>query len=173
MWGENMARFLVGFASSHGSTKEVAEFVANTLLDHGVDTDTQALKDVKLLTGYSAVIIGAPLIMFRWHKDARTFLKKFRKDLSNLPSAVFALGPISSVDTQGFAPSREQLNSEIAKFSWFEPRSMRLFGGRYDPTRAPLGEKLYLDGMQSVDLRNWDDIRAWAESLVDMLSETV
>lgn len=168
-----MARFLVGFASSHGSTKEVAEFVANTLLDHGVDADTQMLKDVKSLTGYNAVIIGAPLIMFRWHKDARAFLKKFRKDLSNLPSAVFALGPISSVDSRGFSPSREQLNSEIAKFSWYEPRSMRLFGGRYDPATAPLGEKLYLYGVQPVDLRDWDDIRAWAESLVDMLSGAV
>ena len=73
---------LVGYATRYGSTQEVAEAVAATLRECGLAVDIQLIREVRTLAGYSAVVIGAPLFMFHWHKDALNFLSRHRKDLT-------------------------------------------------------------------------------------------
>ena len=87
-------KFLVAFATRYGSTQEVAEAIAVTLREIGVDVDLKLLRDVRSLTGYEAVILGAPLQMYRWHKDALSFLSHHRQAVTTLPVALFALGPV-------------------------------------------------------------------------------
>ena len=87
------ALVLVGYATQYGSTKEVAEAIAGTLREAGLEVDLQPLSKVRTLESYSAVVLGAPLIMFRWHKDAMNFLSRHRNALSERPVAIFALGP--------------------------------------------------------------------------------
>ena len=65
---------LVGYATRYGSTQEVAEAVAATLREGGLAVDIRPLREVRTLAGYSAVVLGAPLFMFRWHQDALRFL---------------------------------------------------------------------------------------------------
>ena len=69
---------LVAFATRYGSTQEVAEAVATALRAKGFDVDVRPLKTVRSVEGYGAVVVGAPLQMFRWHKDAFAFLKKHK-----------------------------------------------------------------------------------------------
>jgi menaquinone-dependent protoporphyrinogen oxidase len=83
---------LVAYATRYGSTQEVAEAVAATLREGGLEVDLQPMREVGTLTGYSAVVLGAPLYMFRWHKDALRFLSRHRQALAGRPVAVFALG---------------------------------------------------------------------------------
>jgi menaquinone-dependent protoporphyrinogen oxidase len=90
---------LVAYATSYGSTLEVAEAVAATLRERGLEVDIQPMRQVRTLAGYSAVVLGAPLYMFRWHKDARRFLSRHRQALTKHPPesirvAIFALGPL-------------------------------------------------------------------------------
>src|SRR5512144_865691 len=86
---------LVTYASSYGSTHEVAEDIAATLRAQGVEVDLRPVREVRVLTGYSAVVLGAPLYMFHWHKEAHRFVARFQRDLTNgLPLAIFAGGPI-------------------------------------------------------------------------------
>jgi menaquinone-dependent protoporphyrinogen oxidase len=84
---------LIVYATTYGSTQEVAQFVANPLRDGGFQTDVQPAKKVKDISGYRAVILGAPLYMFHWHADARHFLARHHSNLVSLPTAIFALGP--------------------------------------------------------------------------------
>ncbi len=64
------ASILVAYATRYGSTEEVAEAVAATLRERGLAVDIQPLQQVPTLEGYRAVVLGAPLYMFHWHKDA-------------------------------------------------------------------------------------------------------
>jgi menaquinone-dependent protoporphyrinogen oxidase len=57
--------------------------------------------------------MGAPLYMFRWHKDAKSFLARHRQALTARPAAVFALGPFH-VDEKEFQDARGQLDKELA-----------------------------------------------------------
>jgi len=85
---------LVGYATRYGSTQEVAEAVAAALREGGLEVDIRLLREVRTLAGYSAVVLGAPLFMFRWHKDALRFLSRHREALLERPVAIFALGPV-------------------------------------------------------------------------------
>jgi menaquinone-dependent protoporphyrinogen oxidase len=84
---------LVAYATRSGSTQEVAEAVAATLRDKGLEVDLQPMRDVRTLNGYRMVVLGAPLYMFRWHKDAKAFLSRHQQAITKLSIAVFALGP--------------------------------------------------------------------------------
>ena len=85
---------LVAYATSTGSTKEVAEAIATTLRESGLEVDIRLLREVDTLEGYGAVVMGAPLFMLQWHKDALRFLARHRRAFPDLPVAVFALGPL-------------------------------------------------------------------------------
>jgi len=75
---------LVGHATRSGSTQEVAEAVAATLRDSGAEVDFQPMRNVRTLNGYQMLILGAPLYMFRWHKDALAFLSRRKEATKEL-----------------------------------------------------------------------------------------
>lgn len=162
---------LVAYATRYGSTEEVAKFVTETLRKRGLTVDNRLLKDVSSLGEYSAVVLGAPLFMLRWHKDALNFLARHRKALEQHPVAVFALGPVHEPhDEEEWQSSHAQLDKELAKFPWFKPIALQMFGGKYDPAklRFPIN---VLAGKETptTDIRDWEAIRGWAQILARKL----
>jgi menaquinone-dependent protoporphyrinogen oxidase len=156
---------LVTYATSHGSTKEVAEAVAAALREVGLEVDIQPARKVSTLEGYDAVVLGAPLYMFRWHKDARRFLSRHQKALVERPAAVFALGPFYTGDEEEFQGSREQLDKELAEFPWFKPVDLVIFGGKFEPENMHFAYRLFMKEIPASDLRDWAAIRDWAINL--------
>ncbi len=164
------ASVLVGYATRYGSTPEVADAVAATLRESGLAVDIQIARDVRTLTEYRAVVLGAPLFMFRWHKDARRFLSRHRKAIIKRPVAVFALGPTHDpYDEQEWQDSWSQLDKELVKFPWFKPVSCELFGGKYDPDKLGFPINKLAGDEPASDIRDWTAIRAWASGLVAKL----
>jgi menaquinone-dependent protoporphyrinogen oxidase len=162
---------LIGYATRYGSTQEVAEVIAAALRDAGYAVDLQLLREVRSLDGYSAVVMGAALYMYRWHKDALNFLSRQRKALLERPVAVFALGPTHEpYDEQEWRDSRAQLDKELAKYPWFKPVALEIFGGKFDPQTLRFPINLLAGQEPASDIRNWDAIRAWASNLVEKLS---
>jgi hypothetical protein len=53
-------KILVVYASTHGSTQEVAEVVAGTLREHELTVDLQRARDIRTLEGYSADAVQRP-----------------------------------------------------------------------------------------------------------------
>jgi menaquinone-dependent protoporphyrinogen oxidase len=162
---------LVGYATQYGSTQEVAEAVAAALRETGLEVDLQLLKKVKSLDTYQAVVIGAPLFMFQWHNDAKSFLSRHRQALAERPVAVFALGPVHDPhDDQEWQSSHDQLDKELAKFPWFTPVALEMFGGKYDPSKLRFPIKQLAGDAPPTDIRDWDAIRAWAAGLKPILA---
>lgn len=157
---------LVGYATRSGSTREIAEAVALKLREGGNAVDLQPLKEVKSLGGYRSVVIGAPFYMFHWHKDAVAFLKRHHEALTQKVVAVFALGPFNDVEKE-WQGVREQLDKELAKYSWLDPIARVVFGGKFDPSKLGLPYSLIpaLKKIPASDIRNWDAIRDWAGRL--------
>jgi menaquinone-dependent protoporphyrinogen oxidase len=155
------ASVLVAYATKYGSTQEVAEAVATTLREHGFQTEVQPAREVSTLDSYSAVVLGAALYMGRWHKDARSFLKRHRTGLAGLPVAIFALGPLTTAEKERQG-SRAQLDRELARTSWLAPVSIEVFGGVINPAKLHFP----FNHMPAGDARDWTAIRAWASKLV-------
>ena len=87
------ASVVVAYATRYGSTQEVAEAIAATLRERGLAVDIQPMRAVRTLDQYRAVVLGAPLYMFHWHKDARRFLSRHREALTQRPVAIFRARP--------------------------------------------------------------------------------
>ena len=161
---------LVGYATRSGSTQEVAEAVAATLRDSGAEVDFQPMRNVRTLNGYRMLVLGAPLYMFHWHKDAKAFLSKRQEAIKKLPVAVFALGPFHDEEKE-WQSVRVQFDKELATFPWFTPVAHEVFGGKFDPTklRFPMNLIPALKKMPASDIRNWEAIRTWASDLAGKL----
>lgn len=161
---------LVGYATRYGSTQEVAEAVAAALRERGLAVDLQPMRQVRTLAGYRAVVLGAPLFMFRWHKDALRFLSRHRNALTERPVAVFALGPVHDpYDEQEWQDSRAQLDKALAEFPWLAPVALEVFGGKYDPATLRFPISLFAGKEPASDLRDWTAIRTWASHLAAKL----
>jgi menaquinone-dependent protoporphyrinogen oxidase len=166
---------LVGYATRYGSTQQVAEVVAGTLRDSGLEVDLEPVREVRTLDDYRAVVLGAPLYIGRWHRDAQRFLSLHQEALTQRPVAIFALGP-TQPDEQEWEGGRAQLDQELARYPWLAPVALELFGGTYDPAKLHFLDKLLatlpaspLHGMPASDVRNWTAIRAWASALATEL----
>jgi menaquinone-dependent protoporphyrinogen oxidase len=162
---QGAASVLVAHATTYGSTREVAQVVAETLGEGGVSVELRAAADVAGVEGHSAVVLGGPLYFFRLHKDARKFLAHHRRSLERLPVAVFVLGPFNDKQEE-FDGARQQLGRALAKEPWLKPAAIAVFGGRFDPERLRFPHNN--PGMRKLpasDIRDWDEIRRWARSL--------
>jgi menaquinone-dependent protoporphyrinogen oxidase len=164
------ASILVTYTTSYGSTQEVAEAIAKTLRDNGFEVDLLHMRKVTGIEGYKAVVAGAPMYMFKWHKDMPHFLNKFREALEKLPVAVFSLGPFHDEEKE-WQEVRSGLEKELAKYPWFKPVVHEVFGGKFDPAtlRFPMNLVPGLKKLGATDIRNWDAIKAWAVSLIEKL----
>lgn len=167
---------LVAYVTKYGSTQEVADKIAATLREQGLEVDVQAAKQVWGLEQVKAVVFGAPLYIGHWIKDAKRFLTKHQASLMELPVAVFTLGPTRGTEEGEWEGVREQLDEELAKYPWLKPVSVELFGGKYDPDALRFPDTLVdkipaspLHGAPANDLRDWDAIQAWAAALPDQL----
>jgi menaquinone-dependent protoporphyrinogen oxidase len=163
-------KLLVAFATRYGSTQEVAEAITTTLRDSGAEVELQLLREVRSVTGYTGIVLGAPLFMFRWHKDALGFLKRHRTALMQLPVAVFALGPVRDPhDEEEWRNSQVQLDEELAKFPWFKPVALQMFGGKFDPSSLSFPIRAMSGKAPATDIRDWEAIRVWTGELPEKI----
>jgi len=158
----NAKSILLAYASRFGSTQEVAETIASTLSEAGLEVDLQPMQEVKSLDRYDAVVLGAAIYNAKWHAAAHQFVMQHQDALTQLPVAIFTLGPLSPSDAAK-RNSRRQLDSELAKYSWLKPVAVEIFAGKYDPSKPGMG---FFDRfVPARDVRNWGAIRAWAKTL--------
>jgi menaquinone-dependent protoporphyrinogen oxidase len=171
-----LASILVAYATRYGSTQEVAEAVADKLRQSRIQVTVQPMKQVQSLERYDAVVLGAPVYIGKWHKEAHNFLARFKEAVTQRPVAIFALGPIGT-DEKEIQGSRSQFEQELALYSWLKPVSLEMFVGKYDPTKLSFVHNLLtklpaspLYNLPAADNRDWDAIRAWSGQLIETLS---
>jgi menaquinone-dependent protoporphyrinogen oxidase len=151
---------LVAYATKRESTHEVADAVAARLRELGHAVDVRLAHEVGTLAPYRAVVLGGALYAGRWHSDARHFLAKHRDELTRIPIAVFALGPLK-LEPKDVEGSRRQLDHALAKEHELEPVSVAIFGGVIDPAKLHFP----FNRMDAADARDWDAIRSWADEI--------
>lgn len=148
---------LIAYATKHGSTREVAQAIAETLHEHGLDVETLPAARVGDISPYAGAVVGGALYMGRWHPDAVEFLEQHRHALSAMPLAIFGMGPrtMEEHDAKG---SREQLARAVARVPEVDPCAIATFGGVIDPQTLHFP----FSRLPASDARDWSAIRTWA-----------
>jgi menaquinone-dependent protoporphyrinogen oxidase len=87
-----------------------------------------------------------------------------------MPVAVFALGPTEDKG-KDWTETQEQFDKVLSKYTWLKPVTVKLFGGKFDPAQLTFPFNLIpaLKRMPVSDIRDWEAIQAWANSLPEKL----
>jgi menaquinone-dependent protoporphyrinogen oxidase len=160
-------RILVAVASKHGATLEIAEAIGATLRSRGHEVDV-VVPDVDVaLREYDAVVCGSAVYGGSWRPDAVRFLEYRADDLRALPVWLFESGPVGNPDLVEPMGAGRQLASLVAA------RGLAIFDGRIDRSLLSMGEKAIITmvRVKDNDLRDFDLVEEWAESIGDALQE--
>jgi menaquinone-dependent protoporphyrinogen oxidase len=159
------SRILVAYASRSGSTAEIAQAVGKELTAAGYAADVAEMNSVASLSGYSGIVIGAPLYMGGLVKDAGKFVGRHKAALATLPVAAFAVG-ISPKNTDAGAVS-QAASALLAAIVPVQPVASVVFAGRLDPSKLSFIQRKLTELVKSPvgDFRDWDIIAAWARTL--------
>lgn len=171
-----MTRVLVAYASKNGSTAEIAEAIAKELRGHNLDVDCLEAGDVRQLDPYQAVVLGSAVYMKRWQGSARRFLHRHHQTLPTLPWWVFSSGPVGEPKpTDDKTAEWLEPPKIIAEVERLGAREHVVFGGRVPATPHNFIERSMAKNTppEFADLRNWEEIAAWAARIADQLTPGV
>ena len=161
-------KILVAYTTAAGSTTGVAEAIGKALGSDGTAIDVHAAKEVKDLSGYSAVVVGSGIRAGNVYKDTLAFLEQHQATLSQMPVAYFVVCMTMSNDTE---ENRTQVAAYVdqmrEKAPQVEPVGVGLFAGKMDYKVLSLPLRLIMKAMKSEegDYRNWETISEWAEGI--------
>jgi menaquinone-dependent protoporphyrinogen oxidase len=168
-------RILVTYASRAGSTRGVAEAIGKTLAECGEQVDVLRMQDVKNLAPYRAVVAGSAIQGRQWLPVAMQFMQTHRAMLIQKPFAAFLVCMTLAM------PNADKYRAHVADFlqpvrALATPVSEGIFAGALDISRIPSFSdrlKFRLSVLFGVwtegDHRDWNAIRAWAESIHPLL----
>jgi menaquinone-dependent protoporphyrinogen oxidase len=168
--GQKVMHVLVAVASRHGSTREIADAIAQALDGPGVDAEVRTVEDVPDLDRYDAVVLGSAIYMGNWESAASQFVQRHHSKLVTMPVWLFSSGPVGKDEHPGQGDPPKVV--EIAQLT--RARGHQMFAGKLDRHDLNLGERLVVNVVHAPDgdFRNWSAIRAWADEIGAALKST-
>lgn len=190
-----MKKCLVAYATMSGTTADVAKMIAESLEKKGVKTFLLPVAEVKSLEEYDAVVLGAPMIMgwhrdavrfLKLHEKqlsgkklvlfatAMSLTQTGETTVDGVPVTIdrkLALAPQKPGRlsfTERFCAIPAYVRPMIKATGSNLPASVALFGGRLDIYRLKWWAAAFVMVIiraKPGDKRNWDAIKAWADSL--------
>ena len=168
-------KILVTYSSRTGTTAETAQVISKVLEDSGAIVDVLPMQQVTDLSPYQAVIAGSAIRAARWLPQAVQFIRAHQAALRHKPFAMFTVC-ITLAMGNGEQYRQGVMNWTAPVRSIVPPLSEGLFPGRIDFSKLPFNwETLKLRATVAMgifprgDRRDWNAVRAWAESLKPML----
>lgn len=170
---------LIAYATKHGATEGIAERLAATIRQAGVQATVLPMEQAGDLAAYDAFVIGSAAYLGHWRKEAQQFVRANAALLASRPVWLFSSGPlgIEATDAQGRDVIATAEPAEIAEFrATLVPRDHRVFFGALDPDRLTFGERLLrkLPAGRALlpegDFRDWAAVDIWATGIARELS---
>lgn len=157
-------RILLAYASATGTTVGVAQAIAQTLSGRGFGVDLRPIKEDPQVDGYQAVLVGSAVQFGNWLPEAIEYVKNHQEALERVPLGLFC---VHIRNTANDAQSRRNRLAYLDGVrTLVQPAAEGFFPGRFDRQ----GAALLLPGLlarfvPTTDLRNWDKIRAWSQTV--------
>ncbi|MFJ9870188.1 flavodoxin domain-containing protein [Streptomyces sp. NPDC101165] len=155
-------RVLVAYGTTNGSTAQIAETVTEALLKEGVTAEARPARSVTSVAPYHAVIVGGALYAGRWHRDARRFLRRHRRDLAERPLWLFSSGPLDASASERDIPPVPGVRRAMHRLTVMEHAT---FGGRLEEGAKGRIARMLLRSGKGGDFRDVPAIEEWARHI--------
>lgn len=157
---------LIAVSSKHGSTKEIAGSIAETVREASIHVEVVDAQQVESVAQYDAVIIGSAIQMGRWMGPARELVNRSADALRARPVWLFSSGPLGEFVDPADAAEGLKLLELVGG------REHRVFAGKADKNELGFVERGILRMVKNPygDHRDWPAIRAWATSIARELT---
>jgi menaquinone-dependent protoporphyrinogen oxidase len=162
-------RVLVTYATMAGSTGEIAAAIGDTLAFRGFSVDVKPVKENPPLQGYQGVAIGSAIRCSQWLREAAKFLRKNQAQLNGIPVALFSVHMWNLGEDEASRAARQAYTAPLRQL--FPQAQEAFFAGRIELTKLSFLDRMGVKagaqeaGIPLSDLRNWDQIRAWANTI--------
>lgn len=168
-------KFLVGYTSVHGSTTEVAHFIAAILREYSFEVRVANVESLSEVGTYDAFMLGSPIHNSTILPAMSAFVRRFRDELTLKP-VYFWVTCIRVLEPGGWRHVMENYIPYDVD-PGINPAQVAAFAGRVDFAEINLNERWALaahyDGSATPadgDFRDWDAIRAWVEPIATALA---
>lgn len=170
-----MPRILVAYASTFGSTAEVAEAIGAAMRADDTGVDVRPVVDLNDLAGYDAVVVGSGIYNGTWLPEAIAFLRAFAPTLQRMPVAYFAVCMMLYRET----PQRRRLVDAYMETvrraaPQIAPVAVGSFAGKLRYRNLALMERALFfltSRLPPGDYRDWSAIRDWASEIRPLLTD--
>ncbi|MGB9937312.1 MAG: flavodoxin domain-containing protein [Methanobacterium sp.] len=175
---------LVVYGTRYGTAIEIAEEISHVLKDEGVETDLKDARKLKNydINSYDLVVVGSGIKIGKWTKASLKFLKDNKSVLKDKKVALFVTCGAANLPETVNEGQEKYLEDVAREYLLNEPVATGLFGSVYDPdakngllykmaNKFMIQKELKKQGKDITkrhDYRDWNEIRSWARSLVDI-----
>jgi menaquinone-dependent protoporphyrinogen oxidase len=179
-----IVKALIVYGTRYGTATEIAEEIGRVMEIEGIEVDVKDARGLKNfdISPYHLVVVGSGIKMGKWTKKSLNFLKENKEALASKDVAIFVTCGAANEEKNRPEGQEKYLDQVVEKNLVNKPVATGLFGSKYDPdARHGLMynftmkfikkdlEKQGIDTSKPTDYRDWDQIRAWARGLADML----
>lgn len=169
---------LVGYATEHGSTRGVAERIAERLREHRLEVDVRPMAEVADLARYSSVVLGSAIHGSKWLPEAKQFVDTNAGMLRERMVWLFSVstvGDAESMYSPGVARRLRSMRGQTPEMTGIlaavAAREHRNFAGAVSQSQWPVPARAFFRAMggRYGDHRNWAAIDAWADSVAEQV----
>ena len=164
---------LVGYASAHGSTRQIAERIGSRIGRSGATVRVAPVDDLHDLEAYDAVVLGSAIHNGAWLPEATEAVRAHAGVLADKPVWLFSVGMVAALPRrlQGRA-MQEGPKAVAAVQQLIHPQAHRLFSGavRQDQLTRRGSLLFRLMRCRYGDYRAWPEIDAWAGDLAEQMA---
>lgn len=172
-------KILVAYASAHGSTKEMAQFMGRVLSTYNAEVTVANVVDIASVEPYDVYVLGSAVHASLWLQDMCTFVDRFEASLVEKPM-FFWVSCIRALEEDGRKHALKYY-FDYKTLEAFNVREVAVFTGKLDSAAISRQEQWFLaanydgkiaPGNLRNDHRDWQAIAAWANEIAKNLELT-
>ncbi|MFC4128431.1 flavodoxin domain-containing protein [Nocardia rhizosphaerae] len=171
MTSTSSPRIAVLYATEQGSTRDIAEFIADDLRARGADATLHDIAHAPDLTAVDVVVLGSAVHDMDLLPAATAYLRNNLPALVDKECWVFSVGLGPALRGPiGHLLGRRTPRRIATLLDRLRPRGYRAFAGRYERAGVSLRARtLYrvLGGARYGELTDWQAVRDWSGRIAD------
>ncbi|MFF0740346.1 flavodoxin domain-containing protein [Streptomyces sp. NPDC004111] len=159
---------LVGYATAHGSTREIACRLGGRLAKYGHTVDVRAMERVERPDTYQVFVLGSAVHGMAWLPEAQDFVRRNHRLLGVRPVWLFSVGMPGALRGPWKRLADREAPVILKNLPQLPPfRGHRLLSGVIARDQLSRGGRLRfrLMGCRYGDFRDWAAIEEWADRI--------